>query len=280
MKLRGRPPKSDEMPFLDHLEELRWRILWSAVALVIGAVAGFLLVSRFDVLALLVRPIQPWLEGGKLRYLSPADPFFITLKLGLIAGVVLASPVILYQFWAFVSPALHAHEKRAIIPALFFGLLLFAGGMSLAYFGVLPIALRFFAGFQQQSLAPTITIGPYLGFVLKLLLGFGVIFETPVVMLVLGLLGVVTSDMLRRTRRYAIVLIFVVAAVLTPPDVVSQTMMALPLLLLYQISIWLVVWAERRHRRAVDALRDEPPEPPYGPAEPQDGPAESSAGPT
>ncbi len=241
------------MPFLEHLEELRWRILWSLLALAAGAVVGFVVVSRFDVLGLLVRPIRPLLSGGKLRYLSPADPFFITLRLALMVGVLLAFPVIVHQVWSFVSPALKREEKRAIVPALYFGLVLFVAGMALGYFGVLPIALRFLTGFQQESLEPMITIGPYLGFVLKLLLGFGVAFETPVVMLVLGALGVVTSDMLRRGRRYAIVLIFIAGAVLTPPDVFSQVLMSLPLLLLYEVSIWLVKWTERRRADTPDA---------------------------
>lgn len=241
-----------EMPFLEHLEELRWRILWSLIALVAGTIVGFVVVSHFDVLRLLIRPIRPYLGGGKLKYLSPAEPFFVTLKLALTAGVLLAFPVIAYQIWSFVSPALKPKEKRTIIPFLYFGLLLFLAGMSLAYFAVLPMALRFFMGFLQESLEQNITVGPYLGLVVKLLLGFGLIFETPVIMLILGTLGIVRSEMLRSTRRYAVAIIFVVAAVMTPPDVFSQCMMAVPLLLLYELSIWLVRWTEGKRELSDD----------------------------
>ncbi|HKJ92074.1 MAG TPA: twin-arginine translocase subunit TatC [Longimicrobiales bacterium] len=257
MKFWGRTRKSDEMPFLEHLEELRWRILWSLLALVVGTVIGFVLVSHFDVLGLLIRPVEPYVEGGKLRYLSPADPFLITLKLAVTAGILLAFPIVMYELWSFVSPALMPSEKRAIVPSLYFGLVLFIGGMALAYFGVLPIALRFFSQFQTQSLEQNITIGPYLGLVVKLLLGFGLVFETPVIMLVLGALGIVTSDMLRHTRRYAIVIIFVVAAVLTPPDIFSQSLMAVPLLVLFEVSIWLVKWTEKRRARALADMKDD-----------------------
>ncbi len=258
--------KSDEMPFLEHLEELRWRIIWSLLALVAGALAGFFLVTHFDVLGLLIRPVRPFLQGGKLKYLGPADPFFVTLHLAVITGLLLAFPIVAYQIWSFVSPALLPAEKRAILPALYFGLLLFAGGMALAYFGVLPIALRFFSGFQQADLEQNITIDAYLALVLKLLLGFGLVFETPVVMLVLAALGIVTSSMLRRTRPFAIVIIFVVAALLTPPDVFSQMLMALPLLVLYELSIWIVKITERRRAASIAAAGDDEPIEPSGTA--------------
>lgn len=257
MKLWGRTLKSDEMPLLDHLEELRWRLLRSLLALVVGALVGFFLVNHFPVLPLLIRPIQPYLDGGKLKYLSPVDPFWITLKLALSVGVLLALPVVIYEIWAFVSPALRPAEKRAIIPALYFGLLLFLAGVALAYFGVLPIALGFLTSFQTESLEQNITIGPYLGLILKLMLGFGIVFETPVVMLILGSLGIVRSDMLRRGRPYAIVGIFVIAALLTPPDVFTQSLMAVPLLFLFELSIWLVRWVERRRARSAARTESE-----------------------
>jgi len=237
-----------EMPFLDHLEELRWTILWSLVAVLVCSALGFLLVMKFDVLAFLIRPVQPLLNGGKLKYLGPADAFIITLKLGLTVGVLLAFPVVAYQFWSFLSPGLLPKEKKVIVPTLYLGLVLFIAGMALAYWGVLPVALRFLAGFQQDTLEQSLVVEPFLAFVVKLLLGFGIVFETPVVMLLLGSMGLITSTTLRRTRRYAIVGVFVVAAVLTPPDVFSQMMMGLPLMALYEISIWLVWLTERRSR--------------------------------
>ncbi len=257
MKLWGRTVDLEEVPLLDHLEELRWRLLRSLIALVVGMLIGFFLVTHFSVLPLLIRPIEPYLNGSKLKYLSPVDPFWITLKLALGVGLILAFPVIVYEIWAFVAPALRPAEKRAIVPALYFGLLLFLAGVSLAYFGVLPVALGFLTGFQTQSLEQNITIGPYLALVLKLMLGFGVVFETPVVMLILGSLGIVRSAMLRRSRPFAIVGIFVIAALLTPPDVFTQSLMAIPLLLLFELSIWLVRFVERRRDRAAAAAARE-----------------------
>lgn len=259
MKLWGRTLKSDEMAILDHLEELRWRVLRSLLALAVGALVGFFVVNHFAVLPLLIRPIEPYLGGSRLKYLSPIDPFVVTLKLALGVGVLLALPIILYELWSFISPALRREEKRAIIPALYFGLLLFVAGMSLAYFGVLPIALGFLTSFQTESLEQNITIGPYLALVVKLMLGFGIVFETPVVMLILGSLGIVRSSMLRRGRPYAIVAIFVIGALLTPPDIFTQTLMAIPLFLLYEVSIWLVRWVERRRERAARRLTAEEP---------------------
>lgn len=249
MALLDRMRGSEDTPLVDHLEELRWRIIWSLVALVIGSVAGFYLVVRYDLLAVFVAPVEPYLEGGKLRYLSPADPFMVTLKMAVAIGVILCFPVILYQLWRFLSPMLEDDEKRVVLPALWMGVVLFLAGVSLAYFGVLPLSLRFFSGFAREALAQNLVVGKFLGFVLKLMLGFGLVFETPMVMLVLGAMGLVTSSMLRAGRRFAIALAFVIGAVLTPPDVFSQLLMALPLMLLFEISIWLVRWVERRRSR-------------------------------
>ncbi|MBI4408332.1 MAG: twin-arginine translocase subunit TatC [Gemmatimonadetes bacterium] len=246
---RARRP-TDEMPFLDHLEELRWRLLWSLLALAVCAIIGFVVVMKLDVLGLLIDPIRPFLEGEKPKFLSPTDPFFLTLKLGLVLGIILASPIVIYQTWAFISPALLVHEKRSIVPALYLGVLLFAAGAALAYFVALPVALRFLLSFQVESLEQNIVVGPYLGFVVRLLLGFGVVFELPVVVLVLSMLGLVKASTLAAKRRYALVIITIVAAVMTPGDVVVLTVfMMVPLLLLYELSIGLARLVERRRAR-------------------------------
>lgn len=262
MKLWGRDPKADEMPFLDHLEELRWRILWSMLAIIVGFGIGFWLVTRFDALGLLIRPIEPFLLGSKIRYLSPSDPFFVTLKLALVVGLLLAFPIIVYQVWTFVSPALMPEEKRAIVPSLYFGLVLFLAGVALCYFAALPLTLRFMMSFQTESLEQSITIGPYMGFVVKMLLAFGLVFELPVVMLVLGVLGVVNTEMLKKGRRYALVIITAAAALITPGDAVALTIfMMVPLVLLYELGIVLVRVVERRRERRMAALRDTGAEP-------------------
>ena len=239
------------MPFLDHLEELRHRILWSLVAILAGVGVGFWLVVHFDVLNLLIEPIRPFLEGEKPKYLSPTDPFFITLKLAIIVGLLLALPIVVYQIWAFVSPAMHPHERRVIIPTLYLGLVLFLAGMALAYFLALPMSLKFLMGFQTEALEQNIVFAAYMSFVVKMLLGFGLIFEMPVVILILSLLGVVDSKMLATRRRHALVVNAIVASLITPGDVIVLTLfMMVPLILLFEMSIGLAKLVERRRARA------------------------------
>ncbi|HEX6940335.1 MAG TPA: twin-arginine translocase subunit TatC [Longimicrobiales bacterium] len=246
-------PNTAEMPFLDHLEELRTRILWSLAALLVGVGVGFWLVMRFDVLGLLIDPVRPYLPDGKLHVLAPTDAFMITLKLALLVGALLASPVVVQQLWAFVSPALLPHEKRAIVPTFALGLVLFAGGAAMAYFAALPVSLRFLLGFQTDSLQQMLTVGPYIGFVIRLLLGFGLVFELPVVVLLLTLIGIVDSKMLASKRRHAIVLMTIVASLLTPGDIVLMTLFLMaPLILLYELSITLARMVERRRAAAAE----------------------------
>lgn len=238
---------SQEMPFLDHLEELRWRLLWSLLAVTIAAVIGFYLVTRLDVLGLLIDPIEPFLGGSKLKYLSPTDPFFVTLKLSILVGLILASPVVIYQIWAFFSPALLPSEKKVIVPSLYLGLVLFAAGVAMAYYVVLPITLRFTMSFQTESLEQSIVIGEYMGVVTRLLLAFGIVFEMPVVILILSALGLVTPDFLAEKRRYAIAGITITSALITPGDVITITLlMMVPLVLLYEFSILLARMMFRR----------------------------------
>ncbi len=244
--MMGLYSQTKDMPFLDHLEELRWRILWSLLAVGIGSGIGFFLVTHFDVLGLLVSPIEPLIEGSRLKYLSPTDPFFITLKLAVITGVLLAFPIIVHQLWAFLSPALTKTERRAIVPSLYLGLVLFMAGVAMAYYVVLPLALRFTMGFQQDSLEQAIVIGAYLSVVIKLLLAFGVVFELPVVVLVLSVLGIVTPDLLRAKRDWAFASITVLACLLTPGDIVSSILMMIPLFVLYEVSIGLSALVTRR----------------------------------
>lgn len=262
MTTQERDGRPGEMPFLDHLEELRWRLLWSALAVGAAAVAGFFLVHYFQVMDLLIRPIQPLLgEGERLKYLSPADPFFLVLKLSLVVGLILASPVVIYQAWAFLSPALEDHEKKVIIPALYLGLVLFGAGVAMAYFAVLPLALRFLMGFLPGVLEQQIVAGPYLTFVTKLLIGFGVVFELPVVIMILTVMGLVEPDFLRDKRRHAAVASTTVAAFLTPADLPSMLLMIGPLVLLYELSIVLsgVVYRRRQKQEEERQASTEPP---------------------
>lgn len=253
--MRGRIPRpatpAGDMPFLDHLEELRWRVLYALIALVVGSIGGFLLVTEFDVLGALIAPVEPYLpEGQRLAYLGPMDPFFLTLKLALLIGVLLAAPIIIYQFWAFVAPALHREERRAIVPSFYLGLVLFAAGAALAYYAALPVTLKFGMSFQTESLEPNLTVGPYLALVVRMLLAFGLVFELPIVILILSAFGIVDPAMLRSKRRHAIVAFAIVASVITPGDVVILTLfLMIPLILLYELSIGLSGVMERRRVR-------------------------------
>src|SRR3970040_2357091 len=201
-----------EMPFLDHLEELRWRILWSLAALVVGTIIGFLVVQHFDVLGLLKRPIAPFLPEGKLFITRPTDAFMITLKLALVVGVVLAAPVIIWQAWTFFSPALYEREKKFVVPALFAGLGLFIGGVVLAYLWVLPAALRILFSFQRGDLESIITANEYFGFAAQVVLAFGVMFELPLVIVLLAAFRIVNPAFFSKNRQYALVVGAVLAA--------------------------------------------------------------------
>jgi len=252
-----------EMPFLEHLEELRWRILWSLLALVVGTIVGFLLVHYLGVMELLIRPMRVAYSDANFRliYLSPADPFFVTLKLAVVVGILLSFPILVYQIWAFLSPALEKHEKRAIVPALYLGLILFSAGVALAYFVALPLTMTFFQGFQAEFLEEQLEVSNTLAFITKLLIGFGVIFELPVVVMILSALGLVTPEFLKSKRRHAMVLITVLASFLTPGDVITLTIMLMvPLFFLYEFSILLsrMIWKRKRAREEAEASTDPP----------------------
>ncbi len=243
------------MPFLDHLEELRWRILWSLLAIAVGTVVGWFVVQQVDVVELLKRPIAPYLPGGRLVFTSPAEPFMLTLKVALAVGCLLASPVVIYQIWAFLAPALYERERRLILPALSVGVVLFIGGAIACYEWLFPAALKVFLGFQREDLAPMITIDRYFAMAVPFVVGSGAVAELPLVVTILASLGLVTPQFLARHRRYAFVVSAFVAALLTPPDALSMMLMLGPLTLLYEVSIWCAwVASRRRARRAAAAL--------------------------
>lgn len=235
-----------EMPFLDHLEELRWRIIWSLAALVTLSVIGFFVVTGLDVIGVLARPLHRAMPDQDLLFTSPTTPIVVTFKLAFVVGFVLALPVIAYQAWAFLSPALYEHERRLVVPAIAIGFALFLAGIALAYFVALPVGLEFLLGFQAQSLSPIITIDEYLKFATRLILAFGLIFEMPVLLVLLSVLGIVTPTGLRRYRRHALVVLSILSAVLTPADIGTMLMLLGPMVLLYELSIWLVRLVGRR----------------------------------
>ncbi len=243
-------PERGEMPFLEHLEELRWRIIWSLVALMVGIGAAMVLLLNVDVIGWLERPILPYLGGHHLVYTHPGDPFQIILQASAALGLLLALPVVLYQLWAFIAPALYRHERGVALGVTAAAVFLFVSGAALGYFVVLPLAIPWLMGFGGSSLEPMITAGDYFGFVFSLVLAFGVAFELPVVILGLAALGIVTPEFLNRYRRHAIVAAVVIGAFLTPGDLVWTTIaMTVPLYLLYEISIVLSYAVRRRRLR-------------------------------
>ncbi len=249
--------ESGEMPFLDHLEELRWRLLWSLGAVAIGFGLGWWLLSSTDIFRLLEEPIAPYLNGKKLVYTHPADTFRILMSGAFAIGTVLALPVIGYQIWAFLSPALHKHEKRVVIPVLIVGTGLFASGVALCFKVILPLTLGVLLGIQSDYIDPMITVRDYFDFAITFCLGMGAVFELPIVIVALTALGVVTPAFLNKFRRHAIVLCLVGAAIITPgADPFSLFALAVPLYFLFEVSVAAsyVIHKRRMRRLAADGI--------------------------
>ena len=248
----GNGSDNAEMPFLDHLEELRWRIIWSLIAVVLGVVGAFIILQQFDIFKFLERPILPYLHGNKLKYTHPADPFSVLISASFTIGIVIALPVILYQVWAFLAPALYKHEKRLVLPVIFGAIALFVSGVALSFFVVLPLAIGWLMNIaaNTDALEPMITYREYFSFAVNMSLAFGLCFELPIVILALATLGIVTPEFLRRYRRHALVLCVVAGALLSPGDLVWTTiLLAAPLYLLYELSVVLTVIVYRRRRK-------------------------------
>jgi sec-independent protein translocase protein TatC len=250
-----------EMPFLDHLEELRWRIIWSLGALVIGVVIVFALLLRFEgpVLLWLQSPILPYLHGRRLMNTHPGEGFSILMQTALIGGIVFALPVIIYQVWAFLSPALHRHEKRIGVPVIVGAVALFVCGAALAWYLVLPMTLRFLIGIGEDAFDQMITAAEYFGFVTALVLAIGAVFELPILVLVLSTFGLVTPTFLAKYRRHALVGSFVVAAFITPGYIfVTNLVLTVLLYLLYEVSIGLsfLVFRKREKKRIADEAEE------------------------
>ena len=231
----------DKMPFTQHLEELRRRLVFCCIAIAVGFLVSYLFKEKIFGFLMI-----PWIEAlpkdqsAKLIYTAPHEAFFTYMKVSLIAGIGLATPVILYQLWRFIAPGLYANEKRYLFPVVFFSSVFFIGGALFGYYLVFPVGFQFFASFANEYITPMISTREFLTFTNRLLFGFGIIFELPIFAFFLAKLGLITAKFLRRQRRIAVLIIFVVAAALTPgPDIFSQLMMAGPLLVLYEASIWI-----------------------------------------
>ena len=226
-------PNAREMTLVGHLGELRRRIIVSVVSVVVGALAAYYYIDE------LMRVVTA--PAGKLYFMSPAEGFFAYLKLAVFAGFMLALPVVLWQVWAFVAPALTSGEKKWAIIMVPGAALLFFTGVAFAYLLVWPAAVKFFLGFGSESLQPMLSLGQYLSFLLSFILPFGIIFNLPLALLVLAKMGIISSNFLAKQRRMMILVAFIVGGIITPtPDIFTQTMMAIPIILLYEASIWAV----------------------------------------
>lgn len=256
----GEEEDGKPMGLLDHLNELRWRLVRCFIAALVGFCLCWAVVEPlFDILTL---PLNNALGavGAHAQYTSMPEPFFTRMLVAFVAGLFISSPFIFYQIWAFIAPGLYDEEKRFIIPVAVISALFFIGGGLFCYFIVFPYAFNFFIGFSTQSIQITPRISDYLDFILKLLLAFGLIFEMPLFSFFLSRMGVLTAGMMRRGRRYAVVGIFIVAAILTPPDVVSQLLMACPMLILYECSILVAALCGKKKKNAAEDANEAPAE--------------------
>ena len=228
-----KPDVQAEQPLRDHLQEFRKRLIICLVVVAIAALACYNYVD--DIIALLSGP------AGKLYFMNPSEVFFTYMEIALYAGILFTLPVLLYEVWAFVAPALWPEERRAVLVILPTAVILFYVGLVFAYYLVIPAAVTFFMGFATQTLQPMFSLESYLSFILALTLPFGFIFELPLIVVFLAKIGLVTGDFLKGKRKILIVIAFIFAAVISPTtDIFTQTMIAVPLIVLYEISLFIV----------------------------------------
>jgi sec-independent protein translocase protein TatC len=226
----------EKQPFLAHLEELRRRLITCAIAIGIGFVISYFFSKQL--FSLLVLPLVKVLPAdSQLIFTSLPEMFITYIKVSLVAGIILAIPVIFYELWMFIVPALYQKEKRYLIPFVLFSSILFILGALFGYLVVFPYGFKFFISFATEDIQALPSVKQYFSFAIRLLLAFGLVFEMPVVVLFLARIGLITPDAMKRFRKFAILCSFILAAILTPPDVATQIMMALPIIILYELSI-------------------------------------------
>jgi len=237
--------EADKKPFLGHLEELRSRLIAIAIAVGVGFVGSYIFSERlFQLLVAPLKAVMP--EGDRLIFTNLPEMFFTYLKVSFIAGILVASPYIFYQLWMFIAPGLYRHEKKYVVPFIISSTILFVGGALFGYYVVFPFGFKFFIGFTNDYVKALPSVKQYFSFAIKLLFAFGFVFELPVVIFFLSKMGLVTPEFLKKKRKYAILLTFALAAILTPPDVITQCMMAIPLLVLYEIGILVSMVARKK----------------------------------
>ncbi|MCR4337441.1 MAG: twin-arginine translocase subunit TatC [Candidatus Omnitrophica bacterium] len=227
-----------QLSFFDHLDELRSRLIKSLFAILFCSIIFYSFLDPF--LKEIVRPVK------QVVFTSPAEAFTARIFLTFLGGFLLALPIVFYQIWQFVAAGLTEKERRYVRIFGVFSFLSFVGGIIFGYFVMLPISLQFLLGFSSESMVPMITVGKYFSFVGSLVLACGIVFELPLILLFLTYIGIATPEFLRQKRRYAIVLIFIVSAIVTPPDVLTQLLMAVPLMVLYEVGVFFSQWMAKR----------------------------------
>ena len=250
----------DRMPLTSHLEELRRKLIISGISWLVAFLACYAFAEPlFDMIATPVRAALP--QGASLVFITATEPFFTYLKIGALAGLLVSMPVIFWQIWSFIAPGLYHHEKRYIIPFVLASTLCFATGAFFGYRYVFPMAFKVLIEFGTGSgdLSAMLSMGSYLSLSSKLLLAFGLVFELPVVIFFLARMGIVDHKMLARNRKFALLAAFLTGAMLTPPDVFSQTALALPFIVLYEIGIIVARLFGKRQEVAVDDPADAAP---------------------
>lgn len=242
--------EAKEMTFTAHLEELRVRLTRCLIGAFIGLLACYAFAEQL--FAKLVEPLLNLLQpsGGTLIYTGLPEAFFTHLKVAAVAGLFVSSPYIFYQLWMFIAPGLYEGERKWIIPIAFVSAVFFASGALFGYYVVFPFGFQFFLGFASDFITPMPSVKEYFSFATSMLFAFGLIFELPLFIFFLARLGIVTHQSLRKFQKYAILCSFIIAAILTPPDVVSQTLMAGPMVLLYEVGIWVAYWFGRKPKEA------------------------------
>jgi len=240
------------------LLELRKRLVRSVIAIVIAFV--FTYGYSESLYALLLRPVLPALPDGQkfMAFSGLIEPFFVYLKVGLLGALVLASPVVIYQIWSFVAPALYDKERRLFMPVFSLSVLLFIIGVCFAYFVVFPVAFKYLLGYSGIALKPYLSMSLYFGFAAKLLIAFGVAFQLPLVIMVLSMVGLVTAKKMAGYWRYALICSVIVAALLTPPDIFSQVLMGVPLMFLYWFGVLLAyIFGKKIEKSEADSEKDD-----------------------
>jgi len=249
---------AEKQPFMSHLEELRKRLVICAIGVGAGFVIAYIFSERlFQLLVAPLKAVMP--EGDQLIFTNLPEMFFAYIKVAFIAGIMAASPLIFYQLWMFIAPGLYQKEKKMAIPFVISSTILFVGGALFGYFVVFPFGFKFFIGFSNEYVKALPSVKQYFSFSMKLLFAFGAVFELPVIIYFLSKMGIVTPQFLRQKRKYAILLTFALAAILTPPDVITQCMMAGPLIVLYEIGILVSRIAQKKKegRETAKAEADE-----------------------